>query len=373
MNSIKFNEPFITGKELNYMQEVMKNGHFSGNGDFTKKCQSFCEEKWNLRKCFLTHSGTGALEMAALLLDIKAGDEVIIPSFTFTSTALAFQRQGAKIIFADSKESHPCLDEKTIESLITDRTKAIVPVHYGGIGCEMDEIMSIADKYNLVVIEDAAHAIGGTYRNRPLGGIGHIGCFSFHESKNIHCGEGGMLILNDERFIERAAVIWEKGTNKAAFLNGNVSKYECVDIGSSFVASDLLASFLYAQLEHVDQFNQHRRLIWDTYYRLLSSYSVIDIPFVPSHVEHNAHIFYIITKSKEQRDFLIAGLKAKGISAPFHYQSLHSSPYFHLENSEINLPNSDSFSTCLIRLPIHFNMSVSQAEFIVQTIKEILS
>ncbi|MEO1051059.1 MAG: dTDP-4-amino-4,6-dideoxygalactose transaminase [Bacteroidota bacterium] len=372
MARIKFNEPFMTGKEMHYMQEVMAAGHYSGNGDFTKRCQTFCEDKWHLGTCFLTHSGTGALEMAALLLDIEPGDEVIIPSYTFPSTALAFQRQGAKIVFVDSKETHPCLDETKIEGLITSRTKAIVPVHYGGVACDMDEIMRIANKHNVIVIEDAAHAIGGEYKQKSLGGIGHMGCFSFHESKNIHCGEGGMLILNEDRFIERAAIIWEKGTNKMAFLNGKVDKYECVDIGSSFLASDLLASFLLTQLEHFDQLNDHRQQIWDTYFQSLSGYPGVACPYIPAYASHNYHIFYVLTKNQEERDRLIAGLRSKAISAPFHYQSLHTSPFFRESNETLDLPNSDAYSNRLVRLPIHFNLSVSEAEYVAQTIKEIL-
>ena len=328
MNRVKFNEPFITGNEAKYIAQVIANGHYCGNGDFTVKCQEYCQNRWNLGKCLMTHSGTGALEMAALLLDIEAGDEVIIPSFTFTSTALAFQRQGAKIIFADVKPTHPCLDENELEQLISPKTKAIVVVHYGGIACDMDKIMEIAATHNIAVVEDAAHAIGGTYKKKPLGGIGHIACFSFHESKNIHCGEGGMLVLNDPKYIERAEIIWEKGTNKAAFQRGAVAKYECVDVGSSFLASELLASFLFAQLEQLDKLQLHRDKIWNLYFSAFSQLGKFRHSYVPDFAEHNSHIFYILAENKTNRDYLIKELKSNNITAAFHYQSLHRSPYF---------------------------------------------
>jgi len=263
---IPFNKPYLSGNETDYIHQAVASGHISGNGMFTKKCQTFFEERWGFKKCLLTTSCTDALEMSALLLDIKPGDEVIMPSYTFVSTALAFVRQGAKIVFVDSREDHPNMDESLIEALITPQTRAIVPVHYAGMACDMDKIIALAEKYNLFVVEDAAQAIDSYYNGKPLGSMGHLGCFSFHETKNIQSGEGGMLAINDERFMKRAEIVWEKGTNRAEFFRGEVNKYGWVDIGSSFLPSDIIAAFLYAQLENLDDIQKRRKDIWNTYY-----------------------------------------------------------------------------------------------------------
>ena len=262
---IPFNKPHITGKEAHYMYQAVFNGQISGNGQFTKLCQHYFEHKWEFKRCLLTTSCTDALEMAALLLDIRPGDEIIVPTYTFVSTALAFVRQGAKIVFAESRKDHPGIDEDQIETLISPQTKAIVPVHYAGVACDMDKIMEIANRYHLWVVEDAAQSIDSYYKGRPLGSIGHLAAFSFHETKNIQCGEGGLLAINDERFIRRAEILWEKGTNRAEFFRGEVNKYGWVDTGSSFLPADYVAGFLYAQLENLDRIQERRKVIWKAY------------------------------------------------------------------------------------------------------------
>lgn len=370
MRRIKFNEPFITGNEITYMNEVIASRSIAGNGQFTKKCQHFFENRWDFKQCLFTHSGTGALEMAAILLNIGPGDEVIVPSYTFPTTALAFKRQGAKIVFVDVKESHPCLDESLLENLITVKTKAIVVVHYGGVSCHMDHIITLSQKYNIPIVEDAAQAIGGMYKKRALGGLGSIGCYSFHESKNIHCGEGGMLVVNHDSYIDRAEIIWEKGTNRSAFLNGKVKKYECVDLGSSYLPSELQASFLFAQLEQMDSLIQKRNELWNLYFELLSREEYFDCPYIPPYATHNSHVFYITVQHKHVREKLINHLKKDGISAVFHYQSLHNSPFFRDENSTRTFPNSDKYTNCLVRLPLHHQLTKSDIHLIVSSIRK---
>lgn len=267
---IPFNKPYLTGYETLYIEDAVKSGKISGNGLYTSKCHEYFENRYGFNKCLLTTSCTDALEMAAILCDIHFGDEVIIPSYTFVSSANAFVLRGAKIVFADSRKDHPCIDESKLEELITDKTKVIVVVHYAGIACNMDVIMQIANRYNILVVEDAAHAIDAFYKGKPLGSIGHLGCFSFHETKNIIAGEGGMLIINDKRFNTRAEIIWEKGTNRAAFWRGEVNKYGWVDIGSSFLPSEVIAAFLYAQLENLDKIQKKRKEIWQYYYTELT-------------------------------------------------------------------------------------------------------
>ena len=300
---IPFNKPFLTGKETHYIYEAVNSGKISGNGMFTKKCQDFFEETYGFKKCLLTTSCTDALEMAAILANIEAGDEVIVPSFTFVSTAIAFVRQGAKIIFADSYPDNPNIDADKIEALITPKTKAIVPVHYAGVACDMDKIMALADKYNLIVIEDAAQAIDSFYTGkdgikRALGSIGHLAAFSFHETKNIISGEGGMLTINDDKYIHRAEIIWEKGTNRAEFFRGEVNKYGWVDTGSSFLPSEIIAAFLWAQIENLEIIQNKRKLLWETYYEGLqkSSLNTITLPKTPDYASKNGHMFYIVTK-----------------------------------------------------------------------------
>lgn len=331
MAMIPFNKPYLTGKETQYIHEAVLLGKISGNGIFTKKCHSFFEDHYGFKKCLLTTSCTDALEMAAILCHIQPGDEVIVPSYTFVSSALAFVRQGAKIIFADSCINNPNMDANKIETLITDRTKVIIPVHYAGVSCDMNRIMSIANKYNLLVVEDAAQAIDSFYYERPLGSIGHMAAFSFHETKNVIAGEGGMLVINDERFIHRAEIIWEKGTNRAEFFRGEVNKYGWVDTGSSFLPSEIIAAFLYAQLENLDIIQKKRKELWDYYYQSLQCLikeDIFELPNLPEYATNNAHMFYLICKDLEQRTTLIEQMKRNEILAVFHYQSLHSSEFY---------------------------------------------
>jgi len=373
---IPFNKPHITGNETRYIEKAVKLGHISGNGYYTKKCQSFFEEKFGLTKCLLTTSCTDALEMCALLLNIKPGDEVIMPSYTFVSTALAFVRQGAKIVFADSRGDHPGIDEDKIEGLITPKTKVIVPVHYAGVACDMDKIMNIANKNNIYVVEDAAQAIDSYYKGKALGSIGHLGCYSFHETKNIQCGEGGLLIINDEQFINRAEIIWEKGTNRAEFFRGEANKYGWVDTGSSFLPSDLLAAFLWAQLEKLDDIQNRRKAIWETYYRelmIIDTKGVIKFPEIPSFATNNGHMFYINLLSIEDRSGLIKKLKEYNIMSVFHYLSLHKSKYYQKNHDGRMLSNSDRYEEQLLRLPFYYELTNEELTLIVNTISKIIN
>lgn len=364
---IPFNKPYLTGKELVYIEDAVKKGKISGNGYYTHLCQDFFKNKYGFPKCLLTTSCTDALEMAAILINIQEGDEVIMPSYTFVSTANAFVLRGAKIIFADSRTDHPGMDENAIEALITNKTKAIVPVHYAGVACDMDKIMDLALKYNLYVIEDAAQAIDSFYTGRdgirkPLGSIGHLGAFSFHETKNIISGEGGMLVINDSQFSERAEIIWEKGTNRSSFFRGEVDKYGWVDVGSSFLPSEIIAAFLWAQLENLDNIQQVRKDHWNNYYTNLERWAAqneIQLVKIPSYATNNGHIFYLVCKNIEQRTVLINSLKDKGILAVFHYISLHSSPYYKEKSGVQELPQTDRYSDCVLRLPMFYELDVS--------------
>lgn len=370
---IPFNKPYLTGKEAHYMYEAVFTGKISGNGVFTKKCQRFFEEKYCFRKTLLTTSCTDALEMAAILIEIKPGDEVIIPSYTFVSTANAFVLRGAKIVFADSESKTPNLDPDALEQLISEKTKAIVPVHYAGIACDMDRIMGIAEKYNLYVVEDAAQAIDSYYKGKPLGSIGHLAAMSFHETKNIISGEGGMLIINDERFVRRAEIIWEKGTNRAEFFRGEVDKYGWVDIGSSFLPSEIIAAFLYAQLENLDDIQSKRRKIWDYYYKnlkFLEEKGHIKLPYLPEYATNNSHMFYIVCENLNIRTDLINTLKENDILTVFHYLSLHKSPYYGDKHDGRELKNSDIYSDCLLRLPFYYELTEENLEKIVRAIKD---
>ena len=373
---ISFNKPYLTGKELHYIEDAVLKGKISGNGYYTKLCQDYFEKKYAFKKCLLTTSCTDALEMAAILIDIKPGDEVIMPSYTFVSTANAFVLRGAKIIFADSRKDHPGIDESKIESLITKRTKAIVPVHYAGVACDMDIIMELAAKYNLFVVEDAAQAIDSFYTGkdglkRALGSIGHLSAFSFHETKNIISGEGGMLAINDERFIARAEVIWEKGTNRSAFFRGEVDKYGWVDVGSSFLPSELVAAFLWAQLEKLEEIQKRRLEIWNIYYHNLKEWcenNNINIPFIPEYATNNAHMFYMVCTNSNQRKRLLKHIKDHEILAVFHYLSLHKSKFYEGVYEGNPLPESDHYSNCLVRLPFYFELSETQQETIINSI-----
>ena len=379
---IPFNKPYLTGKEMQYIEEAVKSGKISGNGLFTKKCQEFFEKEFGFKKTLLTTSCTDALEMAAILADIKEGDEVIVPSFTFVSTALAFVRQGADIVFADSYSDNPNIDADHIEALITKKTKAIVVVHYAGVACDMDKIMSIANKHGIIVIEDAAQAIDSYYiskdgTKKALGSIGHLSAFSFHETKNIISGEGGMLCINDDRFIQRAEIIWEKGTNRSQFFRGEVDKYSWVDTGSSFLPSEIISAFLWAQIENMRDIQDKRIKIWNRYYEGLSNFEPISIkkpklPLVPEYATNNAHMFYLVCDNVDDRTRFIQHLKDKGILSVFHYLSLHKSSYYEKYSTrKSKLPNSDMFSDCLVRLPLFYELTDEQEEYIINTIKEL--
>jgi len=361
---IPFNKPYLTGKETFYIEDAVKTGKISGNGKYTQKCQKWFEETYGFKKSLLTTSCTDALEMCAILANIQEGDEVIVPSFTFVSTAIAFIRQGATIVFADSNVHHPNIDANQIEALITSKTKAIVPVHYAGVACDMDQIMALAEKYNLLVIEDAAQAIDSFYTGkdgvkRALGSIGHLAAFSFHETKNIISGEGGMLTINDERFINRAEIIWEKGTNRAEFFRGEVNKYGWVDTGSSFLPSEIIAAFLWAQIENLEAIQNKRKALWQAYYDAILKVNTqgITLPNLPSYATKNGHMFYLVMDSMEKRTSLIEKLKQNGFHAVFHYLSLHSSDYYKDKHDGRSLPNSDKFSDCLVRLPLFYELS----------------
>lgn len=373
---IPFNKPFLTGKEAHYMYQAVYSMKLSGNGMFTKKCQQFFEEKYGFKKAVMTTSGTDALEMAAILCDVKPGDEVIVPSYTFVSSALAFVRQGARIIFADSCEHNPNIDPEKLESLITEKTKVIVPVHYAGVACDMDMIMEIASRHNILVVEDAAQAIDSYYKGRPLGSIGHLGCFSFHETKNVTAGgEGGLLTVNDERFIRRAEIIWEKGTNRAEFFRGMVNKYGWVDTGSSFLPSEINSAFLWAQLESLETIQTRRKAIWNMYYEGLKDMAekgCFEMPDMPEYATNNAHMFYLVCRNLDERTKLIAYLKEQGVGAVFHYLSLHLSDYYrdHHEGEIPNLPNCDRFADCLVRLPMFFELKDEEAQHVIISIKE---
>lgn len=375
MIKIPFNKPFLTGKETHYMYQAVYTGKLSGNGVFTKKCQQFFENKYGFKKAIMTTSGTDALEMAAILCDVKPGDEVIVPSYTFVSSALAFVRQGARIIFADSCENNPNIDADKIESLITERTKVIVPVHYAGVACNMDIILDIANRHNLFVVEDAAQAIDSYYKGKPLGGIGHFGCFSFHETKNVTSGgEGGLLVVNDERFIRRAEIIWEKGTNRAEFFRGMVNKYGWVDTGSSFLPSEINSAFLYAQLESLGEIQNRRKAIWEQYQeglKELAANGFFTLPDMQEYATNNAHMFYIVCCNLEERTQLISYLKEKGIYAAFHYLSLHLSDYYsnHHVGNIPDLPNCDKFADRLVRLPMFYELSDEEIEYVINNIK----
>lgn len=373
---IPFNKPYLTGKETHYIYDAVQTGKLSGNGKFTKLCQNYFEETYNFQKALLTTSCTDALEMAAILVNIEPGDEVIMPSYTFVSTANAFVLRGAKIIFVDSKKEHPGMDEDTIEELITPKTKVIVPVHYAGVACDMEKIMNIANKHNLFVVEDAAQAIDSYFtfsdgKRMALGSIGHLAAFSFHETKNIISGEGGMLAINDAQFINRAEIIWEKGTNRSAFFRGEVDKYGWVDVGSSFLPSEIISAFLWAQLEKIAEIQQKRVAIWNMYYSELKGWAEengIQMPGVPENATNNGHMFYLICKNIEQRTLLISKLKNNEIMAVFHYLSLHRSPFYYDKHDGRALPFTDKYSECLIRLPLYYELSTEQIKTIINVI-----
>lgn len=363
--AIPFNKPYLTGKEISYIQEVFLAGKISGDGVFTKKCHLFFQEKYGFRKSLLTTSCTDALEAAALLLNIKPDDEVIAPSYTFVSTVNAFVLRGAKIVFADSEAATCNMDASQLESLITPRTKAIVPVHYAGVACNMDAILAIAARHSIPVVEDAAQAIDAFYHNKPLGTLGCLSAFSFHDTKNIISGEGGMLCINDSKFEKRAEIIREKGTNRSAFFRGEVDKYGWVDIGSSYLPSEIIAATLFAQLEALDQIQEKRKMLWNHYQTCLKSLAddgYLTLPFIPDYASHNAHMFYIKLKNLDDRTALIDFLKQHNIHAVFHYISLHKSSYYSDKHDGRELPISDQLTNTLLRLPLYYELSNTQVE-----------
>ncbi|MFC2150231.1 dTDP-4-amino-4,6-dideoxygalactose transaminase [Calditrichota bacterium] len=358
---IPFNKPYIVGRELEYISEAVHNGHLAGNGDFSKMCCDWMENHFSAEKVILTHSCTTALEISALLADINPWDEVIMPSFTFVSTANAFALRGARIKFVDIRPDTLNLDENLLEASITEMARAIVPVHYGGVSCEMDTIQDIARRNNLVVIEDAAQGVNATYKDQYLGTLGTFGAFSFHETKNFICGEGGALLINDEEYIDRAEVLTEKGTDRSKFFRGEVDKYSWVDVGSSSQPSEIVAAFLFAQLENADWITHKRRTIFDLYQKMLSPLQeagLVRLPYCPDDCSHNAHMFYLILNDNHTRDDLLAYLKTVGINAVFHFVPLHSSPMgVRMGNAPGTLPVTEDLSERLLRLPCYYDLS----------------
>lgn len=371
---ISFNRPYLTGQESAFINKAMTVGKLSGNGPFTKECHDFFSRRYGFKKALLTHSCTAALEMAALLIDITPGDEVIMPSYTFVSTANAFLLRGAKIVFADSSTENPNVAAEEIKKLITASTKAIVVVHYAGVACDMDAIMEVAAQHNLYVIEDAAQAIDSFYKGKPLGSIGHLAAFSFHETKNIISGEGGMLVINDHRFSDRAEILWEKGTNRVAFSRHEVSKYNWVDIGSSFLPSEIIAAFLWAQLNSLDAIQKKRGELWQMYYDklvILQHEDKVRLPVINAFSTNNAHLFYLVTKTKEEKDAFIIYMREHGVQCVFHYLPLHESPFFKANNSSIaKLTNAERYGNCLVRLPLYFELTPDELNTVVNLIFE---
>lgn len=372
---IPFNKPYCSGRELGYIQEVCHSTTMSGNGQFTKLCHGFFEKRYGFKKCLLCTSGTDALEMCAMLCELKPGDEVIVPSYTFVSSAIAFLREGAKVVFADSGKDNPNITVENIEPLINERTRVIVVVHYAGVACDMDRIMALAEKHHLLVVEDAAHSIDSFYKGKPLGEIGHLAAFSFHETKNINCGEGGMLVVNDERFIRRSEIIWEKGTNRAEFYRGMVNKYGWCDIGSSFLPSELNAAFLWAQLEQLDDIQGRRRHIWERYDQALRNHlpKGYRLPELPDYATNNYHMYYILCPSLEAREELMSYLKNNGVQTTFHYLPLHSRKYYEDRHDGRQLPNCDRYADTLVRLPLYYELKDDEIDLIVKLILHKLS
>ena len=372
MTAIPFNKPYMTGKELWYISQAHASGHLAGDGQFTKKCSVWLEKRTGSHKALLTHSCTGALEMAAILAGIGPGDEVIMPSYTFVSTANAFVLRGAVPVFVDIRKDTLNIDETRIEEAITERTKAIVPVHYAGVGCEMDSIMEIARRHDLLVIEDAAQGIMSTYKGRSLGSIGHMGTLSFHETKNIISGEGGALLINDSRFVERAEIVREKGTNRSQFFRGQVDKYTWVDVGSSYLPGEIVAAFLWAQMEEADTINARRLAIWESYHQSFACLGDhgkgVRRPVIPSECVHNAHMYYLLLPDLAMRANFISGLARSDIHSVFHYIPLHSSPQGKIYGRSFGaMTNTDTAADRLVRLPVWLGVEDRQSE-IIQTV-----
>jgi dTDP-4-amino-4,6-dideoxygalactose transaminase len=373
---IPFNRPFLTGRELAYIQQAAAAAQLAGNGRFTRRCQSWLEERIGARRVLLTHSCTAALEMAALLLDLAPGDEVIMPSFTFVSTANAFVLRGATPVFVDIRPDTLNIDETQVEAAITPRTKAIVLVHYAGVSCEMDRLMAMANRRGIAVIEDAAHALLSRYRDRPLGGFGHLATLSFHETKNVISGEGGALVINDARFVERAEILWEKGTNRSKFFRGQVDKYTWVDVGSSFLPGELTAAFLWAQLEQADAITAQRLKIWNAYFEASNALVALGLrlPVVPAECSHNAHLFYLLLPRQAHQADVLHDLNAKGVNAVFHYVPLHSSPAglrYGRTAGPMNV--TDDYSNRIIRLPLWVGLSSDALQQVVGRLGDVLT
>lgn len=362
---IPFNKPYLHGRELVYIAQAVSSGKISGDGIFSKRCHQYFEQRYDIGKALLTTSCTDALEMSALLLDIQPGDEVIMPAYTFVSTANAFVLRGANIIFADSCTDHPNIDPEQIERLISPRTKAIVVVHYAGVACDMDRILAIAAEHRIPVVEDAAQAIDAYYKDRPLGSIGALGAFSFHETKNIISGEGGLLAVNDEIFAKRAEILREKGTNRSAFFRGEVDKYGWVDVGSSFLPSEIVAAYLFAQLEILDTIQARRLALHQRYsdgLRHLAQRGCFELGQIPTWATNNAHMFYLVCRSLDERTRLVQHLKDRRIMSVFHYLSLHTSPFYASRHDGRELPNSDRYTDCLLRLPLFYELTDEQTD-----------
>lgn len=365
---IPLHQPFISGNEIKYIEEVINSGKLSGNGKYTDLCHQFFQSQFGFTHAKLTDSCTAALDMVSILLNISQGDEVIVPSYTYITSANPFVLKGAKIVYADSLPNNPNIDPAQLPKLITEKTKAIVVMHYGGIACEMDEIMKIANSHKIWVVEDAAHSLGATYKDKFLGSIGHFGAFSFHSTKNITSGHGGLLVINDEQFVERADIIWEKGTNRKMFLDGEVNKYEWYDVGLSFYPSEITAAFLWAQLQNLLNINAERVKSWNYYYEALKDVSQIEVLKVKDYKKHNAHLFCVKAPNREKRNTLLQALKKNGIMAAFHYLPLHLSPYAKTENS-VKLKEAESWSDGLVRIPLYFGISKEEQDFIINQIK----
>ncbi|MEM8586083.1 MAG: dTDP-4-amino-4,6-dideoxygalactose transaminase [Bacteroidota bacterium] len=367
---IPFNKPYAGEAAVSAVNRVLQGQTFAGGGPFTQRCKDYFSERFGFEHTFLTSSCTDALEMCALLLDLKEGDEIIVPSYTYVTSALAFRRQGANIIFADSQARHPNINIQTLDKLISPKTKAIVAVHYAGMGSNLYQLKELCTTHNLVLIEDAAQAIDAYFDNKPLGSFGQLACMSFHETKNIHCGEGGMLIVNDDKFTGRAQILLDKGTNRSDFRRGLVKKYECVDIGSSFLASELQAAFLYGQLEHLDAIQSTRLNIWNRYNDAFQDLPTGWIPFVPELSRHNAHCFYLTLPSEYTWSDLTQFLKKRNISSVTHYQALHKSPFFKNTYQGEDLCHADYFTNSLVRLPLFAELTLEQQLRIIESVFE---
>ena len=367
---IPFNKPYFSGSETRYIEQAVRSGKISGDGMFTKRVHAFFEQELGFRQALLTTSCTDALEMSALLLDIRPGDEVLMPSFNFVSAANAFMLRGARVVFVDSTPLNPNLDADALESLVTPRTRAIVPVHYAGIACDMDKVLAVANRYALAVVEDAAHAIDSYYRDQPLGSLGQLGAFSFHETKNIISGEGGLLAINDSRYGARAEVIREKGTSRSAFFRGEIAKYTWVDIGSSFLPSDIIAAYLWAQLENLADIQAHRRAIWQHYYTALLPLVArgIGLPHLPDYATNNGHLFYLVCRSLAERTALIAELLRCGAMAVFHYVPLHASEYYRPYHDGRVLPWANHYGDRLVRLPLFYELTAEEQAHIIEVV-----